>query len=206
MLCKQLVRERLSPLSFSACVVCCWLLLLCERSVCNWQLEFGCLHLHLRTAARRCCATSDSRTFQGEREGGHGLRHRALWSRPALGRHTSGTGNGDGDNDAGIGISSSFEHHIRICDEDQRLKLDHAKATIRTTTTTFQRLHKRRVPQCLRRPQDANPAEVPRPAEIAGCTTQSAKRRQRARRCMDMLALALRRRDHSKGLGSHQLP
>lgn len=140
------------------------------------------------------------------REGKNGLRHRALWSRPTLGRHTSGTGHGDGDNDAGIGISSSFEHHIRICDhEQQRLKLDHAKATFRTTTTS-QETHKRRVPQCLRRPQDANLAEVPRPAERAGCTIQSAKRRQRARRCMDMLALALRRRDHSKGLGSHQPP
>ena len=70
------------------------------------------------------------------REGKNGLRHRALWSRPTLGRHTSGTGHGDGDNDAGIGISSSFEHYIRICDEQQRLKLDHAEVAFGSTNTS----------------------------------------------------------------------
>lgn len=158
--------------------------------------KLGRLHLHLRTAARRCCATSHSRTFQ--RGEAHGLRHRGLWSRPDLGRPASETGHGDGDNDAGIGTSSSFEHYIRICDEQQRLKLNHAKATFRNTNTS--RATRAAVPQCLRRPQDAILAEVPRPAERAGRTTLSAKRRQRAPRCTDML----RRRDHSKGLESHQ--
>jgi hypothetical protein len=125
-------RAFVTTVLFGLSCVCCWLLL-CERSVCNWnsgvciciceRLQGGAVLLAIRGLFK-------------ERVGEHGLRHRALWSRPALGRQTSGTGHGDGDNDAGIGISSSFEHHIRTCDQQRRLKLDHAKATFRTTTTT----------------------------------------------------------------------
>ena len=91
----------------------------------------------MSASANGCEAVLCYRRFEDFPKGrAHGLRHRGLWSRPDLGRHTSGTGHGDGDNDAGIGISSSFEHYIRICDEQQRLKLDHAKATFRNTNTS----------------------------------------------------------------------
>jgi hypothetical protein len=196
---KQLVRERLSRLSFSPCLVLC--------CCCASEAFASRIRVSASASANGCkevlCATSERFEDFPKENTGCDIAGCGLGLPELLGRHTSGTGHGDGDNDAGIGISSSFEHHIRTCDEQQRLKLDHAKATFRTTTT-FQGIHKRRAPQCLRR-QDANLAEVPRPAERAGCTTQSAKRRQRALRCMDMLALALRRRDHSRGLGSHQL-
>lgn len=45
-----------APLLCAAC--CC-----ASEAFAGRKGKSGCLHLHLRTAARRCCATSDSRTF-----------------------------------------------------------------------------------------------------------------------------------------------